>query len=1107
MFSRDACVMERIVTGLKRVWLFALIIYLFSACSKPQPSVDKLGKIVETDFFKNDNPLISIHYDSCGNNYIVGADSGFVYFIQNRKGKLHLTRKINCLPDTSKNISRKGIVIYSSSVEYKKNGDTIIWVGLRNYGLQKFVLNGKLEHQKTFIIKKKESNYSPYDIQGSEDTFWVASSNGLYLSNSLNDTLKLLYSPDYKAGTEPREFRVFNILKTENSGYFASSKGGLIHLNTEKSNPEIIIPKQVNYIFKKSKGDTIYALVSRNSANTKAFMCGKCVVLPIQAGGNPMSLYVDDNYRRWIFHTKSIEIQGKHPYKSHLSKYTRHPFVVTDKQVLFFGDEQFRLGLKNDNFDGTGTELENIAVDPVDQSFYAQDSNGGIYRSVRNSSKVTKFAQLKNPTEYVGMVAYNGKLFLVSSNAVYRFSKFDEVFSYQMTPRAFFSQDGIINCFSQDGKRLLLGTRKGIEELNLVEGYSKKLIDSVYIDHIQRIGADTFLYNILTKSEPKYNKLTETGIRNKNDWRILINTNELKVKDLNDTTLTIMNASPDAIYLNNSYYTFRNNSIEIISEKNFKKTCINGIADINPDQKIAQDGQKIYFIARNGGAFRFDTKTNRVEWLSFVDDYVYFLKVIVIVVLLLICMVALSLWWAKSIGESQKRRKDLTYEFDELIIAFKGSVYIYEIEKELKHLISRSFLTNEYLDKVAIYVNGMKGFLLEITNLRLKIKERMGQLSVELTDKLRSDIEQKLTSFDRDELNEIAAKLDTLKQKEFTDREMKDRQNLKDKIAGQISKLQKIEYFESGDLVKNSEKALDNFLFEDLEAIDRKNSRLIELHESLLLRRKNVLQEFETCFKTQEIMRLKSGLKSSFGDFRCIEELETLVASAEKLVKRMNTEPMSQTLVYKLEDLLRQTSKLTNESDRAIITGEIDLLLSDRSVKEITASRKILEISRLISQSKNLSEIAVSLQKEFVIKRSFKSNHHDFLDHLSQKEIERLTKLVKHETKSQSNAGDAIPRKNEGKIGNPYTIEFQVLTCFLSTGYLVEPKRVAELTNAGSTTVSSRKWELKQNLLNLTQKDLDQFESAIIKQRITQLQQSFKNETKEKTRPRPSAKS
>ncbi len=1063
--------MEYIVIGLRRVWILALIVSLFSACSKPQPSVDKLGKIVETDFFKNNNPLISIRYDSCGNNYIVGADSGFVYFIQNRNGKFHLKRKINCLTHTSSNISRRGIVIYSLSVEYKQNGDTIIWAGLRNNGLQKFALNGKLEHQKTFIIEKKESNYSPYDIlQVSEDAFLVASSNGLYLSNPSTDTLNLLYHPDYKLGIEPREFRVFNLLKTNNSGYFASSKEGLIHLNSEKSKPEIIIPTQVNYIFKKSKEDTIYALVPQNFANNKAFTCDNCVVLPVPADGNPLSLYVDDNSRRWVFYAKSIEIQGKHPYKSKLSKYTKHPFVLVGKHVLFFGDEQFWLGLKNDNYEGTGTELENIAVDPVDQSFYALDSNGGIYRSGRNSSKITKFAQLKNINEYIGMVAYNGRLFLISSNTIYQFSKFDEVFSYQMIPRAFFSPDGIINCFAQDGSNLLLGTRKGIEEINLVQGYSKKLIDSVYIDHIQCIGKNRILFNILNKSENQHNNLTEPGVSNRNDWRILTGTNELK--DLNDTALKILNASPNAIYLNNRYYAFKNNSIEITSEKN-RKTCIDGIADINPDQIIAQDGQKIYFIAKNGGAFMLDTITDQINWLSFSDNYAYFYKIAVIIGLLLGCIVMLALWTEKRLALKKDKANQLTSELKWLILRFKGSAFESEITLKLNQLQSGKgwWLKKELLDKLTDYVRDKSRLIDKVNDRKLMIKERVEQLAENLiiSEQQKSEIEQKTkVLFDLSELKEIVESLDEAKQKKNTLSEVTKIGILRDKIVVQMANLQEIAYLESQELFVASKSVIEGYKLNDLAEVHEKNACFIESYKNLMKQRDEIFSEFNKCFKTSEIIRLTIDLKKIVS-FRNIDGLREKVVEVENLIKQFGESKTSNDVLKRFAEVIKECQKLDNKEDQTTITKIIADYQVDISEIQLEALHKILEIEQLIGQSSVFSKITQIINERIVTEKG--------------ERIDFANQLIKNLTLNDRSLF-------EEHLGNLYTDEVSVLFTYLSSGYLVAHSINADVFVTSEQTIRNARKNLKPRFTELTSA-LGKINSPIIKNRITRLMESW----------------
>lgn len=221
--------------------VLTFICALLLACSDNKEP-NSLG---EAEFYF-DEKLTSLSLD--GNSFWIGVEDGYIIYLKNDN-------------KTYYNLDEDRI--YKVLKEIDNNGDTILWLGVRNSGLQQWrKSNHQLEKVKTFNINLKDDKYSSYDIIKIQDDIFTATSQGLYSVTC--DSLKLIYpSYDILKSSKGYSFPIKNLSKVNDSLLLAATPRGVFIYNIISEKESSILESQ-NIEHVSSQNDTIYSVANGN---------------------------------------------------------------------------------------------------------------------------------------------------------------------------------------------------------------------------------------------------------------------------------------------------------------------------------------------------------------------------------------------------------------------------------------------------------------------------------------------------------------------------------------------------------------------------------------------------------------------------------------------------------------------------------------------------------------------------------------------------------------------------------------------------------------------------------------------------------------------------
>lgn len=221
--------------------LLTFICTLLLACSDNKEP-NSLG---EAEFYF-DEKLTSLSLDD--NSFWIGGENGDIIHLENDN-------------KTYYNLDEDRI--YKVLKEIDNNRDTILWLGVRNSGLQQWrKSNHQLEKVKTFNLNLKDDKYSSYDIIKIQDDILTATSQGLY--SVICDSLKLIY-PSYNIlkSSKGYSYPIKNLSKINDSLLLASTPRGVFIYNILSEKESSILESQ-NIEHVSSQNDTIYSVANGN---------------------------------------------------------------------------------------------------------------------------------------------------------------------------------------------------------------------------------------------------------------------------------------------------------------------------------------------------------------------------------------------------------------------------------------------------------------------------------------------------------------------------------------------------------------------------------------------------------------------------------------------------------------------------------------------------------------------------------------------------------------------------------------------------------------------------------------------------------------------------
>lgn len=228
-------------------YLLLLITILLFSCEK-EKETKTFG---ETEYYF-DERLCSISMGENGTFWVGSETGGLFSFKDNYRVSYDLTEDR----------------IYKVMSDVDSAGDSILWIGVRNSGLQVWKKkNGtELKKVKTYAIDVKGNKYSPYDLLKLGDKIFIGASQGLfYLDLKADiDSLNLIYSSEeYLRGQENNTYIFHNLQNYKDSLLLGASQDGLLFYDLQKETQQFHLRgKHIEHV--SVYNDTIFTVTNEN---------------------------------------------------------------------------------------------------------------------------------------------------------------------------------------------------------------------------------------------------------------------------------------------------------------------------------------------------------------------------------------------------------------------------------------------------------------------------------------------------------------------------------------------------------------------------------------------------------------------------------------------------------------------------------------------------------------------------------------------------------------------------------------------------------------------------------------------------------------------------
>lgn len=228
----------------KKTYIYLIILFISFSCSHQEIREEK--NIGEAEYYF-DEKLSSISQDKEG-NFWVGSETGDIFsFKDNNRIAFNLGEDR----------------IYKIDRESPENSDTTFWIGVRNSGLQKWKKQGnRFEKHKTYPINFKDEKYSAYDFVRTDNSLYVATSQGIYYldKDPKSDSLSLLFpTREFLSKQNGNSFTTHNIYQYQDSLLLVSTQEGIFVYNRLNKKSRFVLKN--NYIEHVSVyNDTIYSI-------------------------------------------------------------------------------------------------------------------------------------------------------------------------------------------------------------------------------------------------------------------------------------------------------------------------------------------------------------------------------------------------------------------------------------------------------------------------------------------------------------------------------------------------------------------------------------------------------------------------------------------------------------------------------------------------------------------------------------------------------------------------------------------------------------------------------------------------------------------------------
>ena len=460
-----------------RSTLFGILLLLMISCTMNQSVKESMGEME----FSFDERLTSISGGKGGEIWI-GSETGDV-FLFNNGNRIHY--------------DLQGSRIYKVIPGVSASGDPVLWVGMRNAGLQIWRIgkNNQADKIKTYTIEGKGTAFSAYDFAFCGGRMFVCTSNGLYKipeNNAINE-LELIYPSAGRLKID-REFAVHNLCFRD-SNLLASTSQGLLEYDvaTEKSKM-LLEGKGVSHV--SLYNDTLFAV-----SGDHIFLFKKGQDKPddnIKTMNAPQVYYRDPNGNHFLLAPQhvmvrrnlkdiSVEINLRRTIPLE-SRNIILPDSVNNYTYMLTENALWKIP-NNMNIYQSGRIIKAACAGPDESLLYVTSKNE-LYRQYRGKGRATGLYRIDVEGSIDWIDSYKDDLYLCTSgNVLYKMPVSSGWFGKAEPKQIFRSPENINAVYLDKGQdhrvSLFAGTRKGlfrIEDKNTdtIVGLENKYITTVF---------------------------------------------------------------------------------------------------------------------------------------------------------------------------------------------------------------------------------------------------------------------------------------------------------------------------------------------------------------------------------------------------------------------------------------------------------------------------------------------------------------------------------------------------------------------------------------------------------------------------------------------------
>lgn len=567
--------------------------------------------------------------------------------------------------------------IYKVLAAKADSDHSILWIGMRNSGLQKWNLCAKeLRKLKTYPIPVKENKYSPYDIVNTKDAIYVATTQGLYRLSLSGDTDSLcLVYPEKKLLMDKygQSFVVKNLLNYNDSILWASSEHGAIRLNLSDGKNDIFYPDlSVSHIA--AYHDTLFVLADNKLLMSR--MDGE-LLDSVKLQFTPKVYYQAANIHYLIDRdnmliSNDLKSFTLIPLRKKISDKCRNIILSDPKSdftLLLMEDALWRIPDHTGIF--SGNNLVKIACSDNSDAYYLNSGNVLYYQQGDLGEAIPVYTFPKEE-QIVWMCSDANKLYYYNTEqevkelTVSRFALKNQLMN---TPELLFhSRHKITSAYLRtkgEKKKIYLGIQDGLLLLDVGSGkvtaftdFSQRYVTSFFA------SAHTDLLYLSTLNSGSFYATSDTSFKSIPDTKINSSVKDLIVTgDYTPRLISLTNhdilshASSDSLlargchkllYVSDTlFYALSESGIQkvLIDEKGFLHSAGTYYTDIRFNPAASFVHADHLFLGSDMGVLIADASDiNNSRWLTFKPNELFSVRNVLISGLLIIILLSFALF-------------------------------------------------------------------------------------------------------------------------------------------------------------------------------------------------------------------------------------------------------------------------------------------------------------------------------------------------------------------------------------------------------------------------------------------------------------------------------